>query len=213
MAKNTLKEGAVSDEVRKLQQQLNARLAVGLKEDGLFGQATKTAVQAFQASQGLAVDGLVGPLTRQKLALAKASEVSAAEHQSIKQNLAISGRDFLSDDEAELIAERLNVLFDIPLLTEGLEAVVWLKVVRLLDRLLDKLLPDEIYHAVRDTAIGVLSVEPWQYRERLIDGIRRHISLPWLSESVALAVIGFFVDLVLDAIPRGRSLRLNPQIN
>jgi putative chitinase len=36
--------------------------------DGLYGIKTLTALKAFQASRGLAVDGIVGPLTRRALA-------------------------------------------------------------------------------------------------------------------------------------------------
>ncbi len=52
--------------VRPLQQLLRARnhpVAV----DGIFGPITESAVKAFQQSQGLADDGIVGPLTWPKL--------------------------------------------------------------------------------------------------------------------------------------------------
>jgi peptidoglycan hydrolase-like protein with peptidoglycan-binding domain len=52
--------------VRSLQQLLRARnhpVAV----DGIFGPNTEAAVKAFQQSNGLAADGIVGPLTWPKL--------------------------------------------------------------------------------------------------------------------------------------------------
>jgi peptidoglycan hydrolase-like protein with peptidoglycan-binding domain len=52
--------------VRPLQQLLRARNhPVGV--DGIFGAHTESAVKAFQRSRGLAVDGIVGPQTWQRL--------------------------------------------------------------------------------------------------------------------------------------------------
>jgi peptidoglycan hydrolase-like protein with peptidoglycan-binding domain len=52
--------------VRPLQQLLRARNhPVGV--DGSFGPQTESAVKAFQRSRGLAVDGIVGPQTWQRL--------------------------------------------------------------------------------------------------------------------------------------------------
>lgn len=63
--KSTLRFGSSGQAVKDLQAALNARhpqlnpLAV----DGLFGPRTFASVKAFQASQGLKADGIVGPLT------------------------------------------------------------------------------------------------------------------------------------------------------
>ena len=63
MAEPVLKRGASGTAVRQLQ--------AGLREaghdpgpiDGQFGAATEAAVRAFQQEKGIAVDGVVGPIT------------------------------------------------------------------------------------------------------------------------------------------------------
>ena len=52
-----LKIGSRGDNVKRLQHLLH------LAEDGIFGQLTKEAVKAFQAANGLVVDGIVGDKT------------------------------------------------------------------------------------------------------------------------------------------------------
>lgn len=58
----TVRSGASSNAVRALQGALNARGA-SLAVDGAFGSKTLAAVRSFQSSRGLAVDGVVGPVT------------------------------------------------------------------------------------------------------------------------------------------------------
>ncbi|WP_448143789.1 peptidoglycan-binding protein [Stenotrophomonas bentonitica] len=73
----TLRKGDRSDDVTKLQEELN-RLGVRdangnrLSEDGKFGDNTREAVQAFQKQQGLKDDGIVGRETFGKLAATQA---------------------------------------------------------------------------------------------------------------------------------------------
>ena len=71
----TLKYGSSGDEVRKLQETLNATGKYNLATDGKFGTKTLEAVKAYQKANGLAVDGIVG--TNTWGALNKASAPSA----------------------------------------------------------------------------------------------------------------------------------------
>ncbi|GAB3624102.1 hypothetical protein GCM10027418_21860 [Mariniluteicoccus endophyticus] len=57
-----LQYGAKGDQVKVLQQTLNAR-GHKVSVDGSFGPATQSAVRAFQKSKGLVADGVVGPNT------------------------------------------------------------------------------------------------------------------------------------------------------
>ena len=59
--------GSRGDAVRKLQELLNALGYDCGSVDGIFGSKTKAAVLAFQKANGLAADGIAGPLTWGKL--------------------------------------------------------------------------------------------------------------------------------------------------
>jgi peptidoglycan hydrolase-like protein with peptidoglycan-binding domain len=64
----TVKYGDSNDIVKQLQAALNFKGASpALKADGIFGPLTLAAVKAFQKANGLAVDGIVGPITWGKL--------------------------------------------------------------------------------------------------------------------------------------------------
>lgn len=65
MSNPTLQKGSSGPAVAKLQNLLNQRTrpSPDLTVDSDFGNKTKNAVVGFQASQGLLVDGIVGPCT------------------------------------------------------------------------------------------------------------------------------------------------------
>lgn len=62
-----LRTGSRGDAVRKLQELLNAKGYTCGSVDGIFGSKTYAAVLAFQKTNGLAADGIVGSLTWGKL--------------------------------------------------------------------------------------------------------------------------------------------------
>lgn len=62
-----LKNGSTGEDVRELQEKLNALGYDCGTPDGLFGNLTAYAVKAFQRDHGLTVDGIVGPVTYAKI--------------------------------------------------------------------------------------------------------------------------------------------------
>lgn len=65
-----LKRGATGNGVKTLQRVLNAWYPwLNLVEDGIFGQKTEDAVKYLQRRAYIAVDGIVGPVTRSVLGL------------------------------------------------------------------------------------------------------------------------------------------------
>ena len=59
----TIGPGATGDVVRRLQRALRRTPDLGISIDGVFGPQLEAAVKSFQEGSGLAVDGVVGPLT------------------------------------------------------------------------------------------------------------------------------------------------------
>lgn len=71
----TIKLGDTGTTVKLLQERLNTRGFGPLSLDGDFGPKTDAAVDTFQASEGLAVDGIVGPNTWDRLMVEERAEV------------------------------------------------------------------------------------------------------------------------------------------
>lgn len=69
----TLKRGSKGEEVKTLQNKLNAFGNYGLIVDGIFGELTDEAVRIFQKAKGLSVDGIVGPKTWDALGVVTAT--------------------------------------------------------------------------------------------------------------------------------------------
>jgi len=59
----TLSQGLRGEDVKTLQQLLNAKIKAGLETDGKFGPLTDAALRRYQAANSLAVDGKCGSAT------------------------------------------------------------------------------------------------------------------------------------------------------
>ncbi|MFF7889302.1 peptidoglycan-binding protein [Streptomyces sp. NPDC007896] len=63
----TISYGSSGPIVKQAQCELNGVIGTGLKIDGAFGSATKSATKKFQAKCGLTKDGIIGPKTWARL--------------------------------------------------------------------------------------------------------------------------------------------------
>lgn len=110
-----LQRGSTGDDVKALQQQLNAA-GYNLDVDGSYGPKTQAAVKDYQTKQGLQVDGIVGSQTSASLAglTPKSSGGSSGGSSGAKSSgyvpLDTSGRDYateygMSDADKQRIAD------------------------------------------------------------------------------------------------------------
>ncbi|MER5210334.1 peptidoglycan-binding domain-containing protein [Streptomyces sp. NPDC002838] len=75
-----LKQGNTGKAVRALQKNLNVCYGKALVLDGVFGAATAAALRDVQSRIGVAVDGVYGPLTRNKMKWARYSPETGAKY-------------------------------------------------------------------------------------------------------------------------------------
>ncbi len=90
-----LKEGATGSAVAQLQQRLTALGFDPKGVDGIFGPATLAAVKAFQAHEGIAVDGVVGPQTWGRLGI-QAGPAAPSSASSFDQAIAAGAENLVA---------------------------------------------------------------------------------------------------------------------
>lgn len=92
-----IKNGAKGELVSNVQDGLNYLGYKCGKVDGMFGDATENAVKAFQKANGLAVDGVMGPVTGKTLekvywAKKKAEDAGAAKAAPATKGMPTKGK-------------------------------------------------------------------------------------------------------------------------
>ncbi len=111
---STLKVGSTGMYVTNMQSALNLASCGGanLTADGSFGPASNAAAKAFQASKGLAADGLVGGMTKAALATCSTTVVDNGNDDNDNGNSDLSGgegeiadADFVSSYNNEEVGE------------------------------------------------------------------------------------------------------------
>ncbi len=114
--------------------------------------------------------------------------------------------DLLSPEEVKTLAAKLNEHINIPFLGEEKEAVVLIKIIKLVDTFLHSVLPEEVYELVKSTTDGISKEEAITIKKRLTAWINKSVNIPYLPEGIEEAVFGILVGLFVDAMKKGFSI-------
>jgi len=114
--------------------------------------------------------------------------------------------EMLTDAEINAIAQKVNKIFNLPFLNEEKEFIVFGKVIKLVDRQLYHLLPNEYYELVKDSSDGISKEEAAKIEERLTPLINNVVNLPVLTGKQEEKLIGLVLSLIVNAMVKGLKL-------
>ncbi len=114
--------------------------------------------------------------------------------------------EMLTDTEINAIAQRANEVINIPLLGEEKEFVVIAKMVRMIDRKIYEVLPNEYYELIKDSMNGVSEEEAENIGKRLAPIINGLVNIPILSEKQEQILIELVLGLIIKAMVKGLKL-------
>ncbi|MBD81478.1 MAG: hypothetical protein CL840_21345 [Crocinitomicaceae bacterium] len=116
------------------------------------------------------------------------------------------GTNLLTEEEIEKIARKLQTERNLPFVSEEKEFVVFVKIVRSLDHILYKNLPNEIYETIWDPNSGISEREKNRLVKSLTKYVNDKIDIPYLPEWSEKILIKGFLHLIANALLKGKSL-------
>jgi uncharacterized Fe-S cluster-containing radical SAM superfamily protein len=114
--------------------------------------------------------------------------------------------EMLTDAEINAIAQKVNKVINLPFLDEEKEFIVFGKIIKLVDRKLYHLLPNEYYELVKDSSDGISKEEAAKIEERLTPLINSVVNLPVITEKQEEKLIGLVLSLIINAMVKGLKL-------
>ena len=114
--------------------------------------------------------------------------------------------EMLTDAEINAIAQKVNKAINLPFLNEKKEFIVFGKIIKLVDRQLYRLLPNEYYELVKDASDGISKEEAVKIEERLTPLINNVVNIPILTERQEEKLIGLVLSLIINAMIKGFKL-------
>ena len=114
--------------------------------------------------------------------------------------------EMLSAEEVEVLASKLNKKIDLPFITEGTEQIIFVKTVKVFDRLLYQNIPNELYGLIKNTSDGISDKDAEELKLVLGSRLNKSLEIPYVPEWVEQQVFEILRGLVVDAMKKGCSL-------
>ena len=118
--------------------------------------------------------------------------------------------EMLSDEEIEILATKLNEKIDIPFIKEGTEQTILVKIVKKVDRILYKNLPNELYELVKNVSDGISDSDAEQLKLVLGTRLNRELDIPYIPEWIEQKIFEILIGLVVNAMRRNHSISESP---
>lgn len=107
---------------------------------------------------------------------------------------------FLSPTQQAKLAKALDKKINIPLLSDRREKDIFLKVVREIDRQMERLIPDEILGALNSGSVQVEDIVSSALKDNLVPLLSDLISFPFLPRKIRDKILDFVVETLVDAM-------------
>lgn len=114
--------------------------------------------------------------------------------------------ELLSDEEVQRLAQQINANINLPFLNEEKEFIVFVKVVKWIDRQLYHLLPNEVYALVQTASDGLSKEEAKMIQSRLTPLINNVVNIPILTEKTEAKLIDTILSLITGALEKGSKI-------
>ena len=114
--------------------------------------------------------------------------------------------EMLSDEEIEILATKLNEKIDIPFIKEGTEQTILVKIVKKVDRLLYKNLPNELYELVKNVSDGISDSDAEELKLVLGTRLNRALDIPYIPEWIEQKIFEVLIGLIVNAMRRNHSI-------
>lgn len=132
-------------------------------------------------------------------------KLSTDEHKKVEADAKKTS--MLTEKELEAIATKLNHVIDLPLIKEGTEQIIFVKIVKLIDQFLYGVLPNEIYELIRVASDGISEQDAVLIEENLTNLVNRKIDLPFLNERAEETAFRVVIGVIVKALLKGKSIK------
>ena len=135
------------------------------------------------------------------------SEIKLTKKQLVKISVDMNEQvEMLNDAEVNALAIKVNKAINLPFISEEKEFVVFVKIIKWIDKKLYQLLPNEYYELINDATNGISKEEAMVIEERVTPMINNAVNLPVLTETQEEKLMSIILGLIINAMVKGFKL-------
>ncbi len=113
----------------------------------------------------------------------------------------------LTEEQISRLAQKLNDRINLPIVGEGLELMLFKKIVRQMDKKIHDILPDELYQLINLLGQGFAEEEDLEEtKARLVHALNNLFDIPFIKEEREQEIIVFFINIIVEALRRNKTM-------